>query len=571
MLRLIREHEIRDVQSLDGLWDFVPAPERADRARLPKHYSRRTHVPSCWQLLPGLETYNGKAWFRRTVAASPSGKALRIVFGGVSHTGAVFVDGKKVARHYDAYGAWDAIVPPSRKDSREVVVEVDNAFSEESCLHHPDDFFTYGGIIRPVEAQAVPEIFVDKLFASPARGRGGRWALDVRVRLRNWSARKLRRRVEVSVAGQTLALDAVTVPAGGTREARGHLTGLTVDPWTAESPALYEIRARLFDGDAPVDDLIDRIGFRQVQVGKKQLLLNGETIRLRGYNRHEDHPNFGCAIPVELMMHDLNLLTDLGCNFIRTSHYPNDMRFLDLCDELGFCVWTETHTKTLDMGHKNFRRQVRDATVDLMDWQHNHASIIIWAALNECDDRTAAGRRQHAWTMDLMRKLDPTRPVTYAQWASIEAGFELVDIVAFNTYPGWYHGGLDSAEPTAAGLVKNVRGSKLPGVKNKPIFISEFGAGALPGFNDLRCPKWSEDYQAKVLDADLAVFLHHPDIAGAAIWQFCDVRCTAGAINPREMNNKGSVDQYHQPKRAYAVVKDHMHRAAAKFPPGGER
>ena len=191
----------------------------------------------------------------------------------------------------------------------------------------------------------------------------------------------MRRGVEVYVAGQKLSLPAVTVGAGKCREVKGRLAGLSVDPWTCETPALYEVEARLLDGDHAIDDLIDRIGFREVRASKGRLLINGEPVRLRGYNRHEDHPTFGCALPVELMMYDLELLRDLGCNFVRTSHYPNDMRFLDLCDELGFYVWTESHTKTLNMKHKLFRKQVRDATVDLMDWQYNHACIIIWAAL----------------------------------------------------------------------------------------------------------------------------------------------------------------------------------------------
>jgi len=496
-----------------------------------------------------------------------SDKALRLVFGGVSHTGTVFIDGKEVGEHYDAYGAWDVVVPPSRKRRRDVVVKVDNTLDETSVLHRMDDYYTYGGLVRPVEAHHVPEVFIDKLFATPRMGRKGKWSLDVRVRLRNWSPESLRRTVSVSVAGKTKQASPVAVRGGACAETKIRFTGLAVDPWSVESPRLYPIEARLHEDDSVVDDLIDRIGFRQVKTGKGKIWLNGKAIRLRGYNRHEDHPNFGCALPVEIMTQDLAQLRDLGCNFVRTSHYPNDMRFLDLCDELGFYVWTESHSKTVDLKNKRFREQIRNATVDMMDWQYNHACIIIWGALNECDDQTAHGLRQHAWTMALMRKLDPTRPVTYAQFTGTEAGYPLVDIVSYNTYPGWYFGGLITPELvklTADGLVSNVRKSKLPGVKNKPIIFSEFGAAAFRGFDDPRRPKWSEEYQAEVLDLDLREFLNHPEVAGTAIWQFCDVRASTGTIIPREMNNKGTVDAYRKPKRAYALVKERMHETARK-------
>ncbi len=360
-------------------------------------------------------------------------------------------------------------------------------------------------------------------------------------------------------------LGTTTIRAGKAREVKGELSGLSVESWTPETPRLYDVTVRLMDGDAAVDDLIDRVGFREVRVRGRKLLLNGEQIRLRGYNRHEDHFNFGCALPIELMAHDLALLRDLGCNFIRTSHYPNDMRLLDLCDELGFYVWEESHSKTVDLKHPLFRTQLREHTIEMIEWHFNRPSIIIWGCLNECISHTRQGRTQHAWALNLMRKLDGSRPVTYASFRGNDICFDLVDIIGFNLYPGWYWGEIKGIENAPNDFLKNVRRGKYPGAKGKPIIFSEFGAGALPGYNDPRTPKWSEEYQAAVLDECLRVFLNHPDIVGAAIWQFCDVMATEGAMNPRVMNNKGTVDECRRPKRAYEVVQRRMHEARAKW------
>ena len=85
----------------------------------------------------------------------------------------------------------------------------------------------------------------------------------------------------------------------------------------------------------------ERVGIRQVAIAGQQILINGEPVRLLGYCRHEAHPEFGHGLPGAIQIADLQLLQDLGCNFVRGSHYPQDQRFLDLCDEAGICVWNE--------------------------------------------------------------------------------------------------------------------------------------------------------------------------------------------------------------------------------------
>ena len=101
--------------------------------------------------------------------------------------------------------------------------------------------------------------------------------------------------------------------------------------WCPENPKLYEVTACLNDKDGKhCDDLIDRIGFREVRADKEGILLNGKKLRIKGACRHEDHPHFGCALPYAAMEYDVMLIRDLHMNAVRTSHYPNDEIFLDL-------------------------------------------------------------------------------------------------------------------------------------------------------------------------------------------------------------------------------------------------
>ena len=562
MLRTFVEHEARIAEPLDGVWDFVTASERTGRMKLPSKYTRSIYVPSAWEMLPGLENYRGKAWLRKSIFGHGD-LAVRAVFGGVSHTAAVYVDGKRVGGHYDAFTPWDVVVGGLAEGEHELVVEVDNSFGPHSALHKENDYYTYGGITRPVEVQYVPDLHIDKVFATPVR-KGGRWSLDVRVRLKNCGRSSARRGVVVFLSDCDLDLGEVTVRAGAAKQLGGTLTGLDVKPWTESTPELYSLTAVLLDGAETTDDLTDRVGFREVKVRGKKLLLNGCPIRLRGYNRHEDHPRFGCALPVEAMAADLAIMRDLGCNFVRTCHYPNDMRFLDLCDEMGFYVWEESHARAVNFGHPEFREQIAASTEEMVTWHHNRPSIVMWGCLNECDSVSASGRREHARVLKLLKRLDRSRPVTFASnKGDKDACLDLVDIVSWNRYDAWYGGCPEEVEPRLEKALKWLHSPASGGGAGKPVILSEFGAGAIYGNRQACRSKWSEEYQSDVLDESLRVYLAHPDVVGAAIWQFCDVRITQDCWRnrPRTMNNKGTVDEYRRAKLAYEVVKRRMHEA----------
>lgn len=557
------------MESLDGLWDFVILPWRGDRAALPGEYPRKILIPSAWETLPGLENYRGPAWLRREFAM-PEGGAARLVFGGASHTARVYLDGKPIGGHYDAFTPFDIVTDDLAPGRHEIVVAVDNSFGPESALHIENDYYSYGGLTRPAEIQRLPEVYLESISATP-RLAAGAWRLDIRARVRNRSRSRQSREIGASLPALGIAADigAFDLEPGERGEARWEIEADGAVPWSAESPQLYSLRVALFDDGAIADDMIERIGFREVKTRGKKILLNGRPVRLRGYNRHEDHPQFGCAIPVEAMMADLALMSDLGCNFIRTCHYPNDMRFLDLCDELGFYVWEETHSRTVDFKHPKFREQVAASAREMIEWHGNHPSILMWGCLNECDSVSPAGREEHKRLIELIRALDSTRPVTFASdKAERDICLDLVDIVSWNTYSGWYWGGPPDIAPRLKKYLRWVH-SSASGAKGKPVILSEFGAGGIYGVRQRQASKWSEEYQSLVLDECLRTYLNHPDVSGAAVWQFCDCRITQGgdrwAKRPRTMNNKGTVDEYRRPKLAYETVKKRMLEAREKW------
>ena len=570
MTRAFTRHYIRPTRSLDGVWDieFTAAP--AGKERLPETYTGSTTVPSAWETMPGRENYRGGAWMRRRFRTT-TGRPVRLVFGGVVHTAEVYVDGRRVGNHYDGFVPWDMVLTGLPPGEHELALGIDNAFGDHSALHIPGDHYSSGGITRPVELQEVPEVFLDKVLATPVRD-DGRWGLSVRILIRNVGAASMARRCVVAVAGREIDLGAVTVEGDSEAEIERSLEDLEVDGWNVATPVLYELYVTLYDGDAAVDDIVDRVGFREIRVDGGSLLLNGRPLRLRGYNRHEFHLQFGQSLPVEVIAADLRTLRDLGCNFVRTSHYPNDMRFLDLCDEIGLYIWEETNSTSVSFAHPKYTEQISACAKSMVHWHFNHPCIVIWATLNECDAKTEEGRREHGKMLSLLRELDGSRPVTYASCAWKEdVCLDLPDIVSWNWYEGWYWGGIDTIGPE---IDKYLGWQDTESAGNgKPVIISEFGAGALYGYRSPTRVKWTEEFQADVLDELLRVYLNHPRISGAAIWQFNDVRISGQedwAPRPRCFNNKGTVDELRRRKLSYETVKRRMHEAAEKWDRDGD-
>ena len=233
---------------------------------------------------------------------------------------------------------------------------------------------------------------------------------------------------------------------------------------------------------------------------------------------------------------------------------------------MGICVWEEHHARSVNFKHPAYKDQITRSTEEMLDWHHNHASIIMWGCLNECHSHTPAGAKEHARILKLMKKTDPSRPVTFASnKAKDDLTLRHVDIVSWNRYDAWYGGTPEQLEPALKDMLKWLHSPKSKGGSGKPVIMSEFGAGAIYGTRNPNKAKWTEEYQREVLDESLRVYLNHPNVVGTAIWQFCDVRVSESYWRgrPRTMNNKGIVDEYRRPKLAYDVVKRRTLEAVA--------
>lgn len=545
MYRIFDEHQLRRVVSLNGLWSMEAQG---------KTYPML--VPGVWERIPELSSYKGKADFTRQVTVDEDGDYL-LRFGGVSHTAEVYWDDEPVARHYNAYTAFEALLPSVSAGEHTLRVTVDNSYETGSVLHFANDYYTYGGLNRPVEMHRLGRARIRRMQFSCLQTGEGAYTAHVEVfvqALKDCEAMQLR----VCVAGAEAAADLPAMEKDGEHACTLTLPVTGVTPWDVGQGSLYDLTALLLSDGCPIDDLTDRVGFRTVEVRGEDILLNGRKIFIKGFNRHEDHGQFGSALSVDAMMDDLHLLLATGANSVRTCHYPNDPRFLDLCDALGVLVWEEHHSRGLSeetMRDPRFDEICEKINEEMVTQHYNHPCIWVWGLLNECESATEFGRSVYSRQLAQLRRLDPTRPTTFASCRFFtDICMDLPDICSFNIYPRWYH------EAPAAEYARQIADfMDSAGAKGKPIIFSEFGAGAIAGFHDpFRRAKWSEERQCDILDEQLRAIMGMERVSGAYIWQFADVRVAESWAHsrPRTMNNKGVFDQFRRPKLCFSVVQE---------------
>ncbi|MBQ3463615.1 MAG: beta-glucuronidase, partial [Clostridia bacterium] len=462
MKRLFETHHIRTVTELDGMWDFKM--DGFDKAyKLP--------VPSVWEQHPDFLSHRGKGTYTRKVYVKYDGN-VRLEFKGVSHTADVYFDGEKACHHYNAFTPFSMIINNVKKGWHEVRVDVDNTFGAHSALHTPNDYYTYGGITRPVVMETISDAWIKNIQFTPY-SKNDKWGARIEVLIANVSGEERNVTVRVSIAGKEL-VTGVNIGANDETLTLFDEEFDSVKPWSQNDPNLYYISAVLSVGGEEIDDLIDRVGFRTVEVKGTRIYINGEPVFFRGFNRHEDYATDGCAVTLQHMVQDMDLMQDMNANAVRTCHYPNDERFLDLCDERGIFVWEENHArgfKLEQMQNPNFERQCEDCIREMIENHYNHPSIVIWGILNECATETEEGRRMYSRQYDQIRSMDTSRPITSATCRHFtDITLDLPDVVSFNMYTNWYEN-----DDIADRNNREIEWIKKSGGDNKPIIVSELG------------------------------------------------------------------------------------------------
>ncbi len=553
MNKAFPRHVSRQVEPLDELWDFRFFEKTALEAvpSAPIDFSAKIVVPGAFDAMPDYLGKRGTGVYRRTLQIEPGTEAL-LEFEAASMTSRVVVDGVTLKEHFCGYAPFTVKLPASNKPRRDLLVYCDNLFdAARTPMHeHYFDFYQFGGLIRPVWLHHLPTNHLLEVKVDATDYSGGRITIHGRASAAG----------EIGVALLDSALPPLTAKSNADGVFNVNLQIPNPHAWSPKHPHLYRVRVTF-----GADDQVVRFGLREIKTDGQKLVLNGEPIRLFGYNRHEYFPNFGPSTPYAQMANDVQLLKDCGCNFVRGSHYPQDQRFLDLCDELGLLVWEENlgwQQYSPHMENPRYREHHQAALEEMVERSYNHPCVIMWGFLNE--GPSEAHETFHLVfdpSMAYLRARGGNRLVTYgSNRLERDAYFAKVDIVSINCYPAWY-GCEDHPEPLSLigpfidGFIAHL---DAIGLGDKPFLISEIGCEGLYGWRDQQRDFHSEDYQHDYLTTVCRHVMDTPRILGVCLWHFSDARTKSKGRalgRPRAFNNKGTFDEYRRPKLARDSVR----------------
>jgi beta-galactosidase len=482
------------------------------------------------------------------VPPRPAGRSRVFAdFDGVLADATVLLNGTTVATHRGGYLPFSAeLTGPLRPEGNVLAVVVDSRWLPVPPAGHARgaasiDFLQPGGIYRDAALRVVPEVFLADVFAKPAQvlSPGRSVLVQATIDAASVPSEPVEISAELLDGARPLASTAqkMTLTAPGRSVAMLTLTGVgNVTLWSPESPKLYQVRVTLTAPAGDQHEVTVRTGFRQAVFQSGGFYLNGERLPISGLNRHQLFPYLGMAAAARLQRRDAEILrTELNCNMVRCSHYPQSPHFLDACDELGLMVWQEAPGWAY-VGDGAWQDIAAQNVHDMVVRDRNRPCVIVWGTrLNE----TANHPRLYTRTRRIAARLDGTRPTSGAMTRHSARGWG-EDVFAFDDY-------------------RQARGNATlqPPLPGLPYLVSE-AVGALAGAPAYR---WIDPGPVLARQARLHAEVHHiararPGYAGLLGWCGIDYASyNGGARIWRGLKTPGVLDTFRIPKPAAAIYR----------------
>ena len=558
----------RDVQSLNGKWDAII--DLYDQGRRNKIYLNqkpqgntdfyeysfdhglRLNVPSDWNSqMAELKYYEGTIWYaRRFDVQKQEGKKLFLYFGAVSYRCRIYLNGKEVGQHEGGFTPFQFDVTDIVKDKDNfLAVEVNNTRTTDAIPAMSFDWWNYGGITRDVFLVSTPSTYIQDYFVQLDKYKSDK--IDVRVKL---SAANANVAVNIEIPELKIKQSLTTDNQGS---AKASFNVKNVQRWSPDSPKLYQVIVS--SGNEKIEELI---GFRNIYVKGEDIYLNDKPIFLKSISFHEEIPQRkGRAFSESDAVMLLSEAKALGCNMIRLAHYPQNEYTVRLAEKMGFLLWEEIPIwQGIDFENQDTKMKAGNMIKEMVMRDKNRCSLAFWGVANET--QPSAPRNEFLkYLIQCCNEIDTTRLIT--------AAFDLVrfnrdrqvfimddpfikelDVVAINKYMGWYHPWPIAPEKAVWDVAAG-----------QPLIVSEFGGEALYGQSGDRnvASSWSEEYQARLYEDNIAMFNNIPNLRGTSPWILFDFRSPFRfhPTNQEDWNRKGLVSDQGYRKKAWYIMKEY--------------
>ena len=336
--------------------------------------------------------------FRLKGTADKANRRYLLHFEGAANYAVVYFNGAYIGEHKGGYTPFTFDVTDLIARDNVIAVKLDSTERPEiPPFGNVVDYLCYGGIYREVWLETVDSVYIKDVFVRTPDVLN----LKKRLKIDLEFSESVKAPVTLSVrdsGGKTVAEK--SFEAAGRKIVVGWTVG-GVKLWDIDDPNLYTLTVRCGSDEKTV-----RFGFRSCEFRRDGFYLNNKKIKIMGLNRHQSYPYVGYAMPASAQIADAELLKyRLGCNLVRTSHYPDSVHFLDRCDEIGLLVFTEMPSWQY-LGEGEWRENCLDNIRSMIERDRNHPSIILWGVrVNEGQDCDEFYTRTNA----LARSLDDSR------------------------------------------------------------------------------------------------------------------------------------------------------------------
>ena len=567
---LVQNPRARDYELLDGTWNVIidpmengfynhrwkPRKNGFFKDEKPKDKSHRIeydfdsdfqlNVPGDWNTqMDKLYYYEGTVWYRKKfeVDELAKDKIYHLYFEAVNYTTQVYLNGELIGAHTGGFTPFNFDVSDRLLvGENTLILKVDNKRDPDGIPTINTDWWNYGGVTRSVMLITSPLTYIQdylvQLDPNNTQYIQGYVQLNEKV---NGTARLA---IGALKLNHTIAI----------QEGKGSFR-VKAKPklWSPESPELYDLSIR-YEGQI----LADKLAFRTIRVKGNDMLLNGASIFLRGISIHEEAPMGNGRVSTQDERRSLlSWAKELGCNYIRLSHYPHAEQMVRMAEEMGFLVWSEIPVYwSVNYQNEATYTLAEQQLREMISRDKNRGSIIMWSVANETpvsEDRNRFLQR----LIGKARALDGTRLIVAAlDTHGSENGAkviddplgEFVDVIGINSYCGWY-----------GGTPASCKEWKWENKYDKPMIMSEVGGGALQGLHGDKDEIWTEEYQDEVFKNNLIMIDNISFLRGLSPWILMDFRSPRRHLRriQADFNRKGLISENGIRKKAFFRLQEY--------------